>query len=376
MGAPGEIHLSHTVRASISHFVLQPFLKAEFLQARVSERGWRTSLCSAGESLAKNRLALPDELPLDLAAHADLVGRALELRDGDVVLLAGTIAQKGVPELAFPLLGVIILEGGPGGDDRYLRRVGLDGPLYRSVVDLTQVSTQLLAEEGNALWRLDKVGQNADGPVVTVTLEGAADTWWMVATTGGAHYVHVNKQLVDPATVEWARFVLRMGPPQQGQATFLIESESYPGEFLQDEGHIVNVSSVFGLIAVPGQGAYNAAKFAVRGYTECLRQELEVAGRRVSATCVHPGGIQTNIARNARNRMPLASGVDAAERFDQIARTTPEWAALRIVRGVQRNARRVLIGADAHAIDLLQRLTATGYQALAVAAARRGLAAP
>lgn len=188
--------------------------------------------------------AAGDRLPLDLAAHADLVGRALELRDGDVVLLAGTIAQKGVPELAFPLLGVIILEGGPGGDDRYLRRVGLDGPLYRSVVDLTQVSTQLLAEEGNALWRLDKVGQNADGPVVTVTLEGAADTWWMVATTGGAHYVHVNKQLVDPATVEWARFVLRMGPPQQGQATFLIESESYPGEFLQDEGHILTANGV------------------------------------------------------------------------------------------------------------------------------------
>lgn len=188
--------------------------------------------------------AAGDRLPLEVAAQSDLVGRAIELRDGDVVLLAGTIAQQGVPVLAFPLLGVIILEGGPDGDDRYLRRVGLDGPLYRSVVDLTQVSTQLLAEEGNALWRLDKVGQNADGPVVTVSLEGTADTWWMVAITGGTHYVHVNKQFVDPATVDWARFVLRLGPPQQGKPTFLIESEYYPGEFLQDEGHILTANGV------------------------------------------------------------------------------------------------------------------------------------
>jgi butyryl-CoA dehydrogenase len=141
-----------------------------------------------------------------------------------------------------------------------------------------------------------------------------------------------------------------------------------------DEGHIVNVSSVFGLIAVPGQSAYNAAKFAVRGFTECLRQELELEGRRVSATCVHPGGIRTNIARAMRNRHDAISTAEAARRFDELARTTPETAALRIVRGVQRNARRVLIGADAHAIDLVQRLTGTGYQALTVAAARRGLA--
>jgi butyryl-CoA dehydrogenase len=144
-----------------------------------------------------------------------------------------------------------------------------------------------------------------------------------------------------------------------------------------EEGHIVNVSSVFGLIAVPGQGAYNAAKFAVRGYTECLRQELELEGRRVSATCVHPGGVKTNIARAARNpQLDLISRDQAARRFDDFACTTPEWAALRIVRGVQRNARRVLIGADARAIDLLQRLTASGYQALTVAAARRGVVAP
>ena len=144
-----------------------------------------------------------------------------------------------------------------------------------------------------------------------------------------------------------------------------------------EEGHIVNVSSVFGLIAVPGQGAYNAAKFAVRGYTECLRQELELENRRVSATCVHPGGVKTNIARSARNRQPgLMSSDELARRFEEIARTTPADAALAIVRGVKRNARRVLIGADARAIDLVQRLTGAGYQALTVRVARRGLVAP
>lgn len=204
-------------------------------------------LQAAGEleaGLFQRDTAAGDRLPLDVAAQASLVGRAVEVRDGDVVLLSGTIAQQGVPTLAFPLVGVIILEGGPGGDDRYLRRVGLDGPLYRSVVDLSQVSTQLLAEEGDALWRLDKVGQSPDGPVVTVTLEGSANTWWMVGITGGTHYVHVQKQSLDPATVDWARFILRMGPPQQGKPTFLIESEYYPGEFLQDQGHILTANGV------------------------------------------------------------------------------------------------------------------------------------
>ena len=139
------------------------------------------------------------------------------------------------------------------------------------------------------------------------------------------------------------------------------------------EGHIVNVSSAFGLIAVPGQGAYNAAKFAVRGFTECLGQELELEGAPVSATCVHPGGVRTNIARRARVA-PRAGGPSREEmdaRFDALARTSPETAARAILRGVRRNARRVLIGADAHAIALLQRMLPAGYQRLVVAAARR-----
>ena len=140
-------------------------------------------------------------------------------------------------------------------------------------------------------------------------------------------------------------------------------------------GHVVNLSSVFGLIAVPGQGAYNAAKFAVRGFTECLREELEVERSCVSATCVHPGGIKTNIARNARTLVERPGGPTRAVQeadFDRLARTTAEAAAAKILRGVRRNARRVLIGPDAYAIDWFQRLLPTAYQAVLVGATRRG----
>ncbi|MFC4251642.1 SDR family NAD(P)-dependent oxidoreductase [Sinimarinibacterium flocculans] len=134
------------------------------------------------------------------------------------------------------------------------------------------------------------------------------------------------------------------------------------------EGHVINISSVFGIAAVPSQGAYNATKFAVRGFTECLRQELEIARAPVSATCVHPGGIKTNIARAARfdtESMQALTGRgsdDAKARFEKLFRTTAESAARTILRGVERNARRVLIGADAHAIDLTVRLMPTAYQ--------------
>ena len=110
-------------------------------------------------------------------------------------------------------------------------------------------------------------------------------------------------------------------------------------------GHVVNISSVFGLFAVPTQSAYNAAKFAVRGFTDCLRMELEIEGAPVSATTIHPGGIRTNIARNARMHPDLteASGGgkdDFAKQFDKLARTSPEKAANQILAAVEANKRR------------------------------------
>lgn len=129
----------------------------------------------------------------------------------------------------------------------------------------------------------------------------------------------------------------------------------------QPRAHIVNVSSIYGIIAPSGQSAYSAAKFAVRGFTEVLRHELE--GTSVGVSCVHPGGIRTPIAQNAR----IGAGVHPSirelnlARFNLHAITSPEAAAERIVRGVKRNEPRILIGPDAIHIDRLQRLMPIRY---------------
>jgi NAD(P)-dependent dehydrogenase (short-subunit alcohol dehydrogenase family) len=128
------------------------------------------------------------------------------------------------------------------------------------------------------------------------------------------------------------------------------------------DGHLVNISSVFGLFAVPGQSGYNAAKFAVRGFTEALRQEMLLAGHPVAVSCVHPGGIRTNIARDARTDLATPQELDA--QFKRIARTSPERAAQTILRGVERERARILIGPDAEFLDLMARVLGSRYQGL------------
>jgi NAD(P)-dependent dehydrogenase (short-subunit alcohol dehydrogenase family) len=128
------------------------------------------------------------------------------------------------------------------------------------------------------------------------------------------------------------------------------------------DGHVVNISSLFGLLAVPGQSAYNAAKFAVRGFTEALRQEMLANGHPVQVTCVHPGGIRTAIARNAGTVEGLDSNA-LADFFDQkLAKTSPEAAARIILRAVRANRARVLVGPDAKVLDLLVRVIGSHYQ--------------
>jgi NAD(P)-dependent dehydrogenase (short-subunit alcohol dehydrogenase family) len=142
------------------------------------------------------------------------------------------------------------------------------------------------------------------------------------------------------------------------------------------EGHIVNTSSVFGLIGFPGQSTYNATKFAVRGFTEALRTELEITRSPIGVTCVHPGGIKTNIARASRMHESLKDlGVGDLEGgrvdFEKAFRVTAEDAALAMLRGVERNKRRVLIGKDARALDMLQRILPSGYQGILAAVGRK-----
>ena len=130
------------------------------------------------------------------------------------------------------------------------------------------------------------------------------------------------------------------------------------------DGHIINVSSLFGLMSMPGQAAYNSAKFAVRGFTESLRQEMALNGHPVKVTSVHPGGVKTAIARNGLT----AEGVDPTAQskfFDKrLASTTPQRAAEIILEAVRKNKARVLVGQDAVVLDLIVRITGSGYQRL------------
>ena len=135
-----------------------------------------------------------------------------------------------------------------------------------------------------------------------------------------------------------------------------------PHVIASGDGHIINISSLFGLIAVPGQSAYNAAKFAVRGFTEALRQEMLIAKHPVKVTCVHPGGIKTAVARNAT----VANDQNAqtfAEFFDKrLAIHSPEMAAETIIDGVRKGRARVVIGWEAKALDVLARVIGPSYQ--------------
>lgn len=147
----------------------------------------------------------------------------------------------------------------------------------------------------------------------------------------------------------------------RGTRVFLKHLQSRP------RAHIVNISSIFGIIAPAGQSAYAASKFAVRGFSESLRHELAANKSTVRLSVVHPGGVKTNIARKARTGNQLRESVsmnEVGERFERLARTTPIAAAQRIIRGIERNEPRILIGGDAKILDFIQRLRPATYWAL------------
>ncbi|HEX5232840.1 MAG TPA: SDR family NAD(P)-dependent oxidoreductase [Bradyrhizobium sp.] len=162
---------------------------------------------------------------------------------------------------------------------------------------------------------------------------------------------------IDQAQIEWLFNINFWGVVHSTRA-FLPHLASQPA------AHIVNLSSIFGIVAPPGQTAYSAAKFAVRGFSESLRHELQMAKSPVRLSVVHPGGIKTNIVRNSR----AGSGVtdnerraQSIERFDAIAQTSPKDAALRIIKGIEKNEPRILIGGDARFMDILQRFRPGTY---------------
>ncbi len=145
------------------------------------------------------------------------------------------------------------------------------------------------------------------------------------------------------------------------------------------DGHICNVSSVFGFMAPAGTGAYNASKFAIRGFNETLRMELDMEDCGVSLSSIHPGGIKTNIARDARmddaSLADLGMSKDQAHKmFTQIAMTSPQKAARTIINGIKKNKMRILIGFDAHVIDWLTRFTPILYRKVLTFGAKKAQA--
>ena len=165
---------------------------------------------------------------------------------------------------------------------------------------------------------------------------------------------------IDQAQMDWLMDINFWGVVHSTRA-FL------PHLARQREAHIVNLSSIFGIVAPPGQTAYAAAKFAVRGFSESLRHELEMAASPVRLSVVHPGGVATNIVRNSRAGTGVndnARRAQTIERFDAVARTTPAAAALRIITGIEKNRPRILIGNDARFMDLLQRFRPGTYWAV------------
>lgn len=145
------------------------------------------------------------------------------------------------------------------------------------------------------------------------------------------------------------------------------------------DGHIVNVSSLFGILSMPTASAYNASKFAVRGFTESLSEELQVEGAPVRVTCVHPGGIDTNIAGGGRftanKAWGLSDAAQAAAEFKQVARTSPDAAAAQILDAIVTQRRRLLIGMDAKLLDMLQRAMPVRYQSVVVQLIKKQVAA-
>jgi butyryl-CoA dehydrogenase len=252
---------------------------------------------------------------------------------------------------------------------------------------------ELLASRGVqlALSDIDEVGlaetvTRCEGRGVKVTSQrldvadrDAVFAWadQVVADHGAVHLIVNNAGVALGATIEamsiddfqWLMSINFWGVVHGTQA-FL------PHLKAAGRGHVVNLSSVFGLFAVPSQSAYNAAKFGVRGFTDALRMELEIEGAGVSSTTVHPGGIKTNIARNARLDASVADftggSADVGADFERIAMTTPAKAARQIVKAVEADKRRALIGPDAKVLDLLSRLPAGVMQQVMIRGAKRG----
>ena len=256
----------------------------------------------------------------------------------------------------------VVITGAASGIGRALaqRLSRLGSPVAIADVDAAGLEKTAAALQGRVLSRVLDVRDAAD----QVAFAGEVREWLpepLAAVFNNAG-VAVSSSVLDavPEDDQWL-WDINFHGVVNGTRAFL------PILATQDSGAIVNTSSVFGLMGIPHQSAYCASKFAVRGFTDSLRQELRGSG--VRAVTVHPGGIRTSIARNARVRQdPLGlerSAEEVTAAFEVMLRTSPEKAAAVIHRGVEHGKARILIGPDAYMMDALARIAPIHYFDLA-----------
>jgi len=261
-------------------------------------------------------MSLTDESIAVVTGAASGIGRALAIR----------LAQRGVAGLA-------ISDVNAEGLHETARMIG-DAKVrvtthVVNVADRAQMeefATAVIAEHGRVTHLINNAGVSLYGTVEEVSIEDLQ--WLMNINFWGTVY---GVKLFLPVLLE------------------------------QKAAHIINVSSVFGFIAPPGNAAYCASKFAVRGFTEALRHELK--DTNVAVSCVHPGGVATNIARDGKvgARARASSKEESVKLHTKVSRTTADAAANTIIRGIQRRSKRILVGVDARLIDVLHRAAPVSY---------------
>jgi len=238
---------------------------------------------------------------------------------------------------------------------------------------LSDINPEQLAATKQLLANYDV---NVTMTVLDVSDNKAVEAWAdsVMAEHGKVNFIFNNAGVALYSTVEgssiseleWVMNINFWGVVYGTKAFLPLIKNSVKQSQFGEHGHIINISSLFGLTAQPSQSAYNSSKFAVRGFTESLRQELNIQNCGVSATCIHPGGIKTNIANSARGNesihdIGMSTGPKAIRSFNKFLKFDANEAAWIILQAAATNQQRCLIGNDAKMIDAIQRVFPSHY---------------
>jgi len=240
-------------------------------------------------------------------------------------------------------------------------------------VALSDINPEQLAATRQLLANYDV---NVTMTVLDVSDNTAVEAWAdsVMSDHGKVNFIFNNAGVALYSTVEgssiseleWVMNINFWGVVYGTKAFLPLIKNSVKQSQFGEHGHIINISSLFGLTAQPSQSAYNSSKFAVRGFTESLRQELNIQNCGVSATCIHPGGIKTNIANSARGNesihdIGMSTGPKAIRSFNKFLKFDANEAAWIILHAAATNQQRCLIGNDAKMIDAIQRVFPSHY---------------